>query len=128
MVKKTYESEKKEVHWDSSRCIQTAICLRSLPEVFDVNRRPWIVLEGASAEAVAEAVMKCPSRVLKFSSPAISEPVDGPPTMRKSSPILAESVGLGQSPDCSQASGNLRSRGGVAAPGFRTALRVASHR
>ena len=128
MVKKTYESEQITVQWDSSRCIHTAIWLRSLPEVFDVNRRPWIVLEGASAEAVPEAVMKCPSRVLKFSSPAISEPVDGPPTMRKSSPILAESAALVQSPDCSQASGNLRSRGGVAAPGFRTALRVASRR
>ena len=124
MVKKTYESEQITVQWDSSRCIHAAIWLRSLPEVFDVNRRPWIVLEGASAEAV----VKCPSRSLKFSSPAISEPVDGPATMRKSSPILAESAGLGQSPDCSQASGNLRSRGGVAVPGFRTALRVASRR
>ena len=50
MVKKTYESEQITVQWDSSRCIHTAIWLRSLPEVFDVNRRPWIVLEGASAE------------------------------------------------------------------------------
>jgi uncharacterized Fe-S cluster protein YjdI len=65
MVKKTYESEQITVQWDSSRCIHAAIWLRSLPEVFDVNRRPWIVLEGASAEAVAEAVMKCPSRALK---------------------------------------------------------------
>ena len=69
MVKKTYESEQITVQWDSSRCIHTAIWLRSLPEVFDVNRRPWIVLEGASAEAV----MKCPSGALKFSLPAISE-------------------------------------------------------
>ena len=38
MVKKTYESEQIAVQWDSSRCIHTAICLRSLPEVSDVNR------------------------------------------------------------------------------------------
>jgi hypothetical protein len=38
MVKKTYESEQITVQWDSSRCIHTAIWLRSLPEVFDVNR------------------------------------------------------------------------------------------
>ena len=38
MVKKTYESEQITVQWDSSRCIHTAIWLRSLPEMFDVNR------------------------------------------------------------------------------------------
>ncbi len=46
---------------------------------------------------------------------------------RKPLPILAESAALlGQSPDFSQASGELRTRARVTAPGFRTARRVAS--
>ena len=51
MVKKTYESEQIALHWDSSRFILTAIYLRSLPVVIDVDRRPWIVLEGARRES-----------------------------------------------------------------------------
>jgi transposase InsO family protein len=46
----------------------------------------------------------------------------------KSSPILAESTALGQSPDSSKASGDLKSRTRVTIPGFRTARRVASRR
>ena len=110
MVKKTYESEQITVHWDSSRCIHTAIWLRSLPEVFDVNRRPWIVLEGASAEAV----MKCPSGALKFSLPAISAPVDGPAAMRKFSTILSFSRPAGQAPLFPQSFGDSRPSASVA--------------
>lgn len=90
MVKKTYETEEIAVHWDSSRCIHTAICLQSLPGVFDVNRRPWIVLEGASTESIAAAVMKCPSGALTFSSSVISETLERPVTMRpvRSGPMV----------------------------------------
>ncbi len=50
------------------------------------------------------------------------------PNLGKSSPILAESAALDQSPDFSQASGDLRSRASVTAPGERIARRAASPR
>ncbi|MGH2754131.1 MAG: (4Fe-4S)-binding protein [Actinomycetota bacterium] len=63
---RTYESDEIRVMWDASRCIHVANCLRALPEVFDVRARPWIDINGASAERVAEAVLTCPTGALRY--------------------------------------------------------------
>ena len=64
--RRTYETESIRVHWDSARCIHTGICLRRLPSVFDTQARPWVDLGGADAEAVADAVSRCPTGALRF--------------------------------------------------------------
>ena len=64
--RRTYETDAIRVHWDSSRCIHTGICLRALPEVFDVHARPWVDLAGAGADAVADAVERCPTGALRY--------------------------------------------------------------
>jgi CDGSH-type Zn-finger protein/uncharacterized Fe-S cluster protein YjdI len=63
---RTYETDAILVHWDSSRCIHTGICLRTLPSVFDLRRRPWVDLRGAEANAVADAVARCPTGALRY--------------------------------------------------------------
>ncbi len=63
---KEYRSPDIVVTFDSTRCIHSAVCLRTLPDVFDVNARPWVQPNAATADAVADAVMKCPSGALKF--------------------------------------------------------------
>src|SRR5215212_1986233 len=69
--KRTYENDRIRVHWDSARCIHTGICLRALPQVFDVTRRPWVEIDAAEADAVADTVMRCPTGALRY------ERVDG---------------------------------------------------
>ncbi|HEX4733994.1 MAG TPA: CDGSH iron-sulfur domain-containing protein [Thermoleophilaceae bacterium] len=64
--RRTYETDSIRVHWDSSRCIHTGICLRRLPAVFDVNARPWVDLSAADADAVADTVAHCPSGALRY--------------------------------------------------------------
>jgi CDGSH-type Zn-finger protein/uncharacterized Fe-S cluster protein YjdI len=64
--RRTYETESIRVHWDSSRCIHTGICLRRLPAVFDTRARPWVDLSAADADAVADAISHCPSGALRF--------------------------------------------------------------
>lgn len=64
--RRAYETEAIRVHWDSSRCIHTGICLRTLPWVFDVRRRPWVDLQRAEADAVADAVGRCPTGALRY--------------------------------------------------------------
>jgi CDGSH-type Zn-finger protein/uncharacterized Fe-S cluster protein YjdI len=71
--RRTYETDAIRVHWDSSRCIHTAVCLQVLPSVFDVRARPWVDLDGAGADAVAEAVEGCPTGALRY------ERLDGAP-------------------------------------------------
>jgi CDGSH-type Zn-finger protein/uncharacterized Fe-S cluster protein YjdI len=64
--RRTYETDRIRVHWDSSKCIHTARCLNAAPEVFDTGRRPWIDVEAADADAVASAVERCPSGALWY--------------------------------------------------------------
>jgi CDGSH-type Zn-finger protein/uncharacterized Fe-S cluster protein YjdI len=63
---RTYETDAIRVHWDSSRCIHAGICLRTLPSVFDVRRRPWVDLQDADTNAVADAVVRCPTGALRY--------------------------------------------------------------
>jgi uncharacterized Fe-S cluster protein YjdI/CDGSH-type Zn-finger protein len=61
-----YRSERISVLWFAERCIHSGECIRAQPAVFDTRRRPWIVLEEASADEVAEAVLRCPTGALHF--------------------------------------------------------------
>jgi CDGSH-type Zn-finger protein/uncharacterized Fe-S cluster protein YjdI len=64
--RRTYETHSIRVHWDSSRCIHTGICLRRLPAVFDTSARPWVDLSAADADAVADTVSHCPTGALRY--------------------------------------------------------------
>jgi uncharacterized Fe-S cluster protein YjdI/CDGSH-type Zn-finger protein len=55
-----------DITYDDRRCIHAAECVRSLPAVFDRARRPWIQPAGASADAIAAVIAKCPSGALHF--------------------------------------------------------------
>lgn len=73
MAKRTYETSQIRVSWNSERCIHTGNCLNALPEVFDVQRRPWVDIAGAAAADIARAVERCPTGALRY------ERLDGEP-------------------------------------------------
>ena len=54
------------VFYDRGRCLHFAECVRGLPQVFDVAKRPWIQPQNASANEVAEVVRRCPSGALHY--------------------------------------------------------------
>jgi uncharacterized Fe-S cluster protein YjdI len=56
------------VQWYAGRCIHVADCIRALPQVFNSKRRPWVDLTvaEAQADAVADAVLRCPTGALHF--------------------------------------------------------------
>jgi CDGSH-type Zn-finger protein/uncharacterized Fe-S cluster protein YjdI len=64
--RRDYETDDIVVHWDSTRCIHTARCIESLPQAFDVRRRPWIDVTAASAGELAEAIERCPTSALRY--------------------------------------------------------------
>lgn len=72
-VQREYRTDQIVVYWEPQLCIHTARCLRGLPQVFDINRRPWIKVDAASAEQIAEVVTRCPTSALRF------ERLDGGP-------------------------------------------------
>jgi len=61
-----YENKAIIVRFDPGVCIHSGACVRGLRAVFDVEKRPWINVEGASAEAIAEQIQKCPSGALSY--------------------------------------------------------------
>ncbi|MDZ7728705.1 MAG: (4Fe-4S)-binding protein [Dehalococcoidia bacterium] len=73
-TRKEYTAEGIAVSFDSALCIHTAACLRGLPDVFDVNRRPWIQPENASPDEIIEVVNRCPSGALQWRIPGEERP------------------------------------------------------
>ena len=61
-----YDTPEITVQWYASRCIHSANCVQALSQVFDPQRRPWIEPAAASADAVAAAVLRCPTGALHF--------------------------------------------------------------
>lgn len=62
----TYTAPGITVTFDPSLCIHSAVCLRTLPMVFDVRRRRWIAPEADTPERVAATVRKCPTGALQY--------------------------------------------------------------
>jgi uncharacterized Fe-S cluster protein YjdI len=63
---RTYANDKIEVQWEPKLCIHMQNCVRGLGEVFDPKARPWIHVDGADADRIAEAVLTCPTGALHF--------------------------------------------------------------
>ena len=66
---KAYETDEVTVYFDAAVCQHSGGCVRGLPDVFEVGRRPWIVPENASADEVAAQIERCPSGALQYRRP-----------------------------------------------------------
>ncbi|MGI6395072.1 MAG: CDGSH iron-sulfur domain-containing protein [bacterium] len=62
---KNYYGEEITVHFNYGVCSHDGACLKLKP-VFKVNRRPWILPDLGSREAIIETIKKCPSGALSY--------------------------------------------------------------
>ena len=60
-----YPTDEIVVEWEPRLCYHSKNCVRSLPQVFDDSRRPWVKVDAASADEVEAAVSLCPSGALR---------------------------------------------------------------
>lgn len=76
MGEKVYTGRRVTVTYDPVRCRHFAECVRGLPQVFDTHKRPWVNVDAAPAEQVAEIVRRCPSGALHavFADGSTEEP------------------------------------------------------
>ena len=66
MVVKEYSNGEVTILWKPELCIHSGVCVRTLPEVYNPQERPWIKPENASTEAIVSQVARCPSGALSI--------------------------------------------------------------
>jgi uncharacterized Fe-S cluster protein YjdI len=64
-VAKEYATDEIVVEWEPGLCFHSQHCVNALPQVFDRDRRPWVLPDAASAEEVERTVNLCPSGALR---------------------------------------------------------------
>ncbi len=65
-VERVYRNAHIAVAWEPKLCIHAATCFRNLPEVFQPQSRPWVKVDAATADQIADVVMQCPTGALHF--------------------------------------------------------------
>ncbi len=63
-MEKRYTGTDVDVTFDGPRCIHARECVTRLHAVFDRDRRPWVLPDGAEADQVVDVVSRCPSGAL----------------------------------------------------------------
>lgn len=63
---KNYHGKDITVHFNLAVCSHNAACVKGLPEVFNVRKKPWIMADNAPVEKVIETIRKCPSGALSY--------------------------------------------------------------
>ncbi|KQY94440.1 hypothetical protein ASD24_02440 [Paenibacillus sp. Root52] len=66
MKEKVYHGKEIEVMFNSDVCIHSGICVKGLPGVFDLSKRPWVSPDADTAEAIAQHIDTCPSGALTY--------------------------------------------------------------
>ena len=65
-ITKTYTNGEITVVWKPSVCVHSKVCWTGLIEVFNPRERPWIKMDGAPTQRIAEQVDRCPSKALSY--------------------------------------------------------------
>ncbi|MCC8407810.1 (4Fe-4S)-binding protein [Mucilaginibacter sp. UR6-1] len=61
-----YPNGEVTILWKPELCIHSAVCVRTLPAVYDPKARPWIRPENAAGGELIAQVAKCPSGALSI--------------------------------------------------------------
>ena len=65
-IKKEYTNGDLTVVWKPRLCIHSEICVKTLPEVYKPDEKPWIQAENASVDELVSQIEKCPSGALTY--------------------------------------------------------------
>ncbi len=66
MITKEYSNGEITILWQPEKCIHSGICVKTLPQVYNPNEKPWVKPENASTPELLDQVSKCPSGALSI--------------------------------------------------------------
>lgn len=66
METKEYSNGEITILWKADRCIHSGVCVKTLPQVYNPQARPWIQVENATTQELIDQVSKCPSGALSI--------------------------------------------------------------
>ncbi len=61
-----YYGEEIDVFFNLDICQHAGVCTRTLPKVFNLKRKPWILPDAEPKQAVADMIVTCPSGALQY--------------------------------------------------------------
>ncbi|WP_088809300.1 MULTISPECIES: (4Fe-4S)-binding protein [Listeria] len=61
-----YDGEKVDVFFNTSICAHSGNCVRGNGELFNLDRKPWILPDNVAPEEVVRVIDTCPSGALKY--------------------------------------------------------------
>lgn len=65
-MNKEYSNGEFTIKWQPEACQHAAVCVKTLPQVYNPKASPWITIENASSEELKKQISQCPSGALSF--------------------------------------------------------------
>jgi Uncharacterized conserved protein len=63
---KNYSNGEITIVWKPDKCIHSGICVKTLPQVYNPQAKPWISIENATTEQLIAQLDNCPSGALSY--------------------------------------------------------------
>lgn len=61
-----YDNGELTIIWKPTVCIHSAVCVKTLPKVYNPRAKPWIKMDNATTEELMNQIKKCPSGALSY--------------------------------------------------------------
>ncbi len=65
-MSKKYSNVDITIKWQPKFCQHAAICVKTLPKVYNPKASPWLTAENATTEELKNQINKCPSGALSY--------------------------------------------------------------
>ena len=65
-MSKEYTNGEITIKWQPKICQHAAVCVKTLPKVYNPKASPWIAIENATTEQLKSQISQCPSGALSF--------------------------------------------------------------
>ena len=65
---KEYSNGEITINWQPKKCQHAAVCVNTLPKVYNSDNSPWITIENARTEELKKQINNCQSGALSFSN------------------------------------------------------------